>query len=264
MVDAVLICLAGGLLFTAALPKPHAEHRRWLVWLGSFAALAAGAGALTTLLAPRGAAPAFFLRIQSSLLALTVVVAVVHAGVSGLGWPRVGRLIAAAGFVVAVLTASNLLHHATLDREAAPPYLSKPMFVATQTLTCAAAAVVLGLPLGMAVFLLTCGVTPGKFAGVFRMLLRATLVAVMARATVSLGAAIGLATLAPPARPVDWPFALLRWTIGLAVVPLVLWFSSRKAATRWPAGVASCVTALCSLVAETLALVLAAETGLPF
>jgi hypothetical protein len=264
MVDAAYICLGGGLLFTAALPKLHAEHRRWLVWLGVFAAGMAGAGALWSLQSPRGAAPAFFLRIQASLLALTVVVAMVHAGTCALGWLRVGRLIAAAGFVVAVLAASNLLHHATLVRGSAPPYLPKPLFVATQTLACAAAAVVLGLPMGMALILLTLGLRSDAIARTLRMLLRTLLVAVAVRAAVSIGIAGGLATLTPPARPVDWQIGIFRCAIGFAVVPLVAWIGCREASTRRAAWVIIAAAAFCNLVAETLALVLAADSGLPF
>jgi hypothetical protein len=223
----------------------------------------AAIGAASTFLSPRGGVPAFFLRIQASLLVLTVVVAAIHAGACSLGWLRVGRLTAAAGFVVAILTASNLLHHAALIRGPAPAGITKPMLMATQTLACAAAAPVVGLPLAMAVLLFTRRGELDAAGRTLRTLWRTLLLAVLVRAALLIGGVGVLATLTPPARPLDWQSIVLRCAIGFAVVPFVTWVGYREAPMRRAAWTIF-AAALCGLVAETFAMALAADTGLPF
>lgn len=275
MFESFLILLAGGvLLAAAAVPRPADLRPTWLRLAGVVALASSALGA--ALAAGRGnlvATPPFFRRVQAALVGITLVCAVVQLVCVQRGALRAARVVGFAGFVVAVLAGSNLLHDAMLTRGTAVTFPPKGFAMALQTLSAAGAASAVGFALMTAAFPL-CGTraaaddaAAAAAAGSFRRLYRGLVIAVALRAAVAVGGVLLLQS----ARPVSglWAnFGLLipaRWLAGLVAVPLLATLArGRLAAGNSLSGTALLLAAaMLAADAEALALYLVRETGLP-
>jgi hypothetical protein len=281
MLESFLILLAGGVMLAAALPNPADVRPAWLRVAGVVAILAAVLAAAVALLRSDLAdTPPFFRRVQAALVALTLVCAIAHLALVRRDRSRAGRVVGVAGFAVALLAGSNLLHDAMLTRGTAVAFAPKAFAMALQTLAAAGAASVTGLALMTAAFPLfgvphaaeggggSAAASAAGPARAFRRLHRGLMGAVVLRAAVSVGVVLALQAARPI--PLLWTdFGLLislRWLLGLVAVAVLAALARRRITTgRTLSGIAMLlVAALLAVDAELLALYLVRETGLPF
>ncbi len=266
------ILLAGGVLLAAAAPKPGDVRPAWLRLAGVIAVVSAALGAvLAGTRADLVETPPFFRRVQASVVGITLLCAVAQLACVQRRAVRAARLAGVAGFVVAVLAGSNLLHDAMLTRGTAVAFPPKGFSMALQTLAAAGAASVVGFTLMTAAFPIW-GVRNGDGAVAaarsFRRLYRGLIAVTALRAAVAVGGVLVLHT----ARPVPglWAnFGLLiplRWLAGLVAVLVLASLARRRAAGGQSLSATAFLLAAALLAAdaELLALYLVRETGLPF
>jgi hypothetical protein len=271
MFESLLILTAGGVLLAAAVPRPADVRPAWLRLAGVVALACAVLGA--SLAAARGDlvdTPAFFRRVQAGLVALAVLAAVTHLVCVWRRQPRVARVAGVAGFGLALLAGSNLLHDAMLTRGTALAFPPKAFAMTLQTLAAAGASSVVGFMLMVAAFPV-CGVAreePQVGARAFRRLYRCAMTVVLLRAVVAVGGVL----LLHAARPVPrlWadhgPLISARWLVGLVAVPVLAALAPRRFALGRPLSATAMLVAaaLLAIDAEAVALYLVRETGLPF
>src|SRR5688572_20705432 len=115
MLESLLILLAGGVMLAAAVPNPADVRPAWLRLAGVVSILTTALAASIALLRwDLVETPPFFRRVQAALVGLTLVCAVAHLAFAGRNESLAGRVVGVAGFVLAVLAGSNLLHDAML------------------------------------------------------------------------------------------------------------------------------------------------------
>ena len=271
MFESLLILTAGGVLLAAAVPRPADVRPAWLRLAGALAFVCAIVAAV--LAAARNdlveTAP-FFRRVQAGLVALTIVAAVAHLACVRLTLSRAARAVAVAGFGVALLAGSNLLHDAMLTRGTALAFPPKAFSMTLQTLAAAGASSVVGLMLMTAAFPV-CGVAGGETdvaARAFRRLYRCAMAVVLLRAALAVGAVLVLHSARPvPRLWADYGVLIpVRWLAGLVAVPVLASLAPRRFAVGRPLAATAMLVlaALLSIDAEALAMYLVRETGLPF
>jgi hypothetical protein len=271
MAEVLLILLAGGLLLGTSLPNPAEAGPVWTRRVSALAMILLGAGAILAATLPREAVdvPPFYRRIQTGLILTTIAAALLHRVAIRFetAWTR--RMIAGAGFLLAVMAGGNLLHEAMLPRGTAVAVPPKALSVALQTLSCLGAAAVPGVAFAYALFPVW-GVTgPEESARSFRRLHLALLAMLSFRALVSVGGVLAFSPIAATsaaAAHVDPRLAAARWMLGIVAPALLMFLAFRRAAGGRPltAGAMLLVGALCAMNGEAIALVLVRDTGLPY
>src|SRR5688500_998750 len=117
MPETFLVLLCGGVMLAAALSDPKQVTPNWLRLAGIIALCMYGLGIYFYVTRdPVPPVPPFYVRIQVGLLAATATAVLCQLGFAQVLWGATQRAFAAAAFVLAVLAASNLLHHAMIGR----------------------------------------------------------------------------------------------------------------------------------------------------
>src|SRR5688500_11806702 len=234
MAETFLILFAGGVLLAAAVPRPEDVTLHWLRLAGIIALCLCGLAAFFYL--RRGHVvdvPPFYRRMLVGLIAGTAGCVLGQLAFAQTARRSAQRVLAGAGFVVAVLAGANLLHELMIVRGTAVRFAPKPLAVGLQTLSCAGVAAMTGLVL-MDMLLGHAYLTASKMAiAPFRRLNLAVIVTACLRAAISVGGVLALQAW----RPVDrlWGFhglfMLTRWLVGLAV-PLVFLYMAHDGIKR--------------------------------
>src|SRR5687767_2860082 len=129
MPESFLILLAGGVLLAAAVPNPRHVTVHWLRLAGILALAFAGVAVFFVMRRePSGDASVLYRRIQSGMLAATVVLILAHLAFVQTLFLRTQRVVAALAFVLAVMVGAGLLHALVLHIG-----IAKPQAVALQT-----------------------------------------------------------------------------------------------------------------------------------
>jgi hypothetical protein len=268
MSETFLILLAGGVMLAAALSDPQQVTLHWLR-LGGIIALSVG-GLAAFFYFQRGAVaelPAFYRRMQTGLVAATLVAVLGQLAFVQVAWRRTQRMLAAGAFVLAVLAGVNILHGLMTPSGVAVRFAPKPLAIALQTFSCAGGAAMTGLAL-MDMLLGHAYLTASKITiAPFRRLNLALAVVLVLRAATAVAGVLVINAW----RPVEmlWGvyglYMLTRWGVGLVVPAVFLYMAHdciRRRSTQSATGILY-VTGVLVFIGEIVALYLVRETGLP-
>jgi hypothetical protein len=263
--ETFLILLAGGIILAAAISSPAQVTLNWLRLCGILALVMAAISLFFYF--TRDAQPAQLSsqmrNIQVALLIATVALILAQLAFVQVAWRRTQRIIAAAGFVFAVLAGTNLLHEMMIPLGTATKYPPKMWSMTVQSLAAAGIGAASGLAL-MDMLLGHAYLTASKMTiAPFRRL--NLWVAAMLIIRVLLATA---ATIAMP-RDVwmrDGLFILTRWLVGLIVPAVFIYMAHdciKRRSTQSATGILY-VAGVLIFVGEIVALYLVRSTGLPF
>jgi len=266
MPETFLILLAGGIMLAATVSNPRLVTVHWLRLCGILALAFAGLAVFFVLRrAATDDASALYLRIQSGILACTVVAILAQLAFVQTLFLRTQRTFAALTFALAVMVGGGLVHD-RVPRASGTSALAKPQAIALQTIACAGVAALPGLAL-MDMLLGHAYLTAARMTiAPFRRLNLAL------AAALSLRILVGVVAIVLQSRyPTElfWPrFGLLvgtRWLVGL-IVPAVFVYMAhdciKRRSTQSATGILY-VAGVLIFIGELVALHLARETGLP-
>lgn len=269
MSETFLILLAGGVMLAAAISDPRQVTLNWLR-LAGIIALSVGGLATFFYFQRESVAelPAFYRRMQTALVAATLLAILGQLAFVQIAWRRTQRALAAAAFVLAVLAGVNILHGLMTPAGVAVRFPPKVLSIGLQTVSCAGVAAMTGLAL-MDMLLGHAYLTASKLTiAPFRRLNLALALVTAWRAV----AAVAGVLLLHRWRPVQmlWGvygvYMLTRWAVGLAVPAIFIYMAHdciRRRSTQSATGILY-VTGVLVFIGEIVALYLLRETGLPF
>ncbi|HLL88310.1 MAG TPA: hypothetical protein VK324_03310, partial [Tepidisphaeraceae bacterium] len=147
MPETFLILLTGGVLLATGACDPRVVPLRWLRLSGVVALVLAGVaiGFAAFVRDVPAAGSVVVQRVQVGLITMTVALALGHVAAVPVAMVRAQRWVAVAGFAVAVLAGSHLLHASMAARGTSLYPGSKALAMALQTFACAGAAALPGL-----------------------------------------------------------------------------------------------------------------------
>jgi hypothetical protein len=269
MPETFLILLAGGVMLAAALSDPRQVTLNWLRLAGIIALSVGGLAAFFWFQRESVAdLPPFYRRVQAGLLAATLAAVLGQLAFVQVAWRRTQRGLAAAGFVLAVLAGTNLVHGLMAAAGVALRFPPKPLSIGIQAASCAGVAAMTGLAL-MDMLLGHAYLTASRMTIEPFRRLNLALAAVTA---LRLLMAVGGVLLLDRWRPVEmlWGvyglYVLTRWAAGLGVPAVFVYMAHdciRRRSTQSATGILY-VTGVLVFIGEIVALYLLGETGLPF
>jgi hypothetical protein len=269
MPETFLILLAGGVMLAAVVSDPKLVTLHWLRLAGIVALSLGGLAAFFWFQRePAAELPTFYRRVQGALLAGTLVSILGQLAFVQVAWGRTQRLLAAAAFVLAVLTGANVIHGLMTPAGVAVRFPPKALSVAIQAASCAGVAAMTGLAL-MDMLLGHAYLTASKLTiAPFRRLNLALAAVTALRAVMAVGGVLLLNRW----RPMEmlWGvyglYMLTRWAVGLGVPAVFVYMAHdciRRRSTQSATGILY-VTGVLVFIGEIIALYLLRETELPF
>jgi len=243
MPETFLILLAGGVMLAAALSDPKQVTLHWLRLAGIIALCVGALGVFFHVQRDAGETLSlFYRRVQTGLMAATLVAVLGQLAFVQVAWRRTQRLFAAAAFVLAVMAGANVLHGLMSPAGVAVRFPPKAFSVALQTWSCAGVAAMGGLAL-MDMLLGHAYLTAAKMTiAPFRRLNLALAVALALRAVVGIGGVLWLNRV----RPIEmlWGiyglYILTRWLVGLGVAAVFVYMAHdciRRRSTQSATGI---------------------------
>ena len=265
MPETFLVLLSGGILLAAAVSRASLVTLNWLRLCGILALTMAGVALFFYFTREAHPAPLSprLRNVQLGLLITMVALILAQLAFVQVAFRKTQRLIAAAGFAVAVLAGTNLLHEMMVPLGTAVRFPPKVWSMSMQAAGAAGVAALAG-PALMDMLLGHAYLTASKMTiAPFRRL--NLFVAAMLFVRMNLA---GVATLVMPretwAR--DGLFVLTRWLVGLLVPAVFLYMAHdciKRRSTQSATGILY-VAGVLIFVGEIVALYLVRNSGLPF